>query len=268
MMYEFMQNALLAIVLAGAISGVVGSFIVVKKLVSLSGGIAHASYGGIGLGFLLGLDPLYTALPFSIISAMIIGLVRKETSDDTAIGIVWAFGMALGVLFISFAPGYVPDISSYLFGNILLIARADVFFTAALTVSVLVVVTLFYEEFQLLSFDEEFAEAIGVSHLFYYLLLALAAVSIVALVRVAGIVLAIAMLTLPPAIVRERSRGLKSMMISSALVSVLLSLIGLCMSYLLDQPSGATIVIVMCAAFLILHGLVKVKAVSTAAMDL
>jgi zinc transport system permease protein len=258
MMYEFMQNALLAIVLAGAISGVVGSFIVVKKLVFLSGGIAHASYGGIGLALLLGLNPLYVALPFSVLSAMAIGLIRRETSDDTAIGIVWTLGMALGVLFISFAPGYVPEISSYLFGNIFLIARADVFFTAALTIATLTIIALFYEEFHLISFDEEFAETIGVSHLFYYLLLALAAVCIVVLVRVAGIVLSIAMLTLPPAIVREKSRGLKNMIFFAVLASVALSLAGLYISYALDLPSGAAIVVVMSTTYGVVQALKRI----------
>jgi len=255
MMYEFMQNAILATMIVGVIAGLMGSFIVVKKLVFLSGGIAHASYGGIGLGLLLGVDPLYAALPFSVLSAMVIGVIREKTSDDTAIGIVWALGMALGVLFISFAPGYVPDVSSYLFGNILLITRSEVFFTAVLAVLIIAVVAIFYEELQLISFDEEFAEAIGVSRLFNYLLLILAAVSAVALVRVVGIVLAIAMLTLPPAIVRERSRGLKSMIVLSVIASTALSLAGLYLSYLLDVPSGATIVLVMGALYLVARGL-------------
>jgi zinc transport system permease protein len=152
----------------------------------------------------------------------------------------------------------VPDISSYLFGNILLIARADVFFTAALTIVTSVIILLFYKEFYLISFDEEFAEAIGVSHLFYYLLLALAAVSIIALVRVVGIVLAIAMLTLPPAIVRERSRGLKSMIFFAVLASVALSLAGLYLSYVIDLPSGATIVIVMSATYGVVQALKRI----------
>jgi len=255
MMYEFMQNAILATLIVGVIAGLMGSFIVVKKLVFLSGGIAHASYGGIGLGLLLGVDPLYAALPFSVLSAMVIGVIREKTSDDTAIGIVWALGMALGVLFISFAPGYVPDVSSYLFGNILLITRNEVFFTAVLAVLIIAVVAIFYEELQLISFDEEFAEAIGVSRIFNYLLLILAAVSAVALVRVVGIVLAIAMLTLPPAIVRGRSRGLKSMIVLSVIASTALSLAGLYLSYLLDVPSGATIVLVMGALYLVVRGL-------------
>ena len=259
MMYEFMQNAILATMIVGIIAGLIGSFIVVKKLVFLSGGIAHASYGGIGLGLLLGFDPIYAALPFSVLSAMVIGVIREETSDDTAIGIVWALGMALGVLFISFAPGYVPDVSSYLFGNILLITRSEVFFTAVLAVLVIAVVAIFYEELQLISFDEEFAETVGVSRFFYYLLLILAAVSAVALVRVVGIVLAIAMLTLPPAIVRGRSKGLKSMIALSVITSTALSLAGLYLSYLLDVPSGATIVLVMGAVYLVVRAFEKIS---------
>ena len=257
--YEFMQNALMATIFAGVISGVIGSLIVVKRLAFLSGGIAHASYGGIGLGLLLGLNPIYTALPFSILSAIMIGLVRKETSDDTAIGVVWALGMALGILFIGFAPGYVPDVSSYLFGNILLIHRSEVCATAILTLVVSVVVAIFYREFQMLSLDEEFAEVVGVSQLFNYLLLSLAAVSIVAIVRVAGIVLAIAILTIPPAIVKAGSSSLKIMMIHSAVLSVFLSLVGLYLSYVLDQPSGAMIVVVMGSVFLILQTLKKIR---------
>lgn len=259
MMYEFMQNAIMATMIVGIIAGLMGSFIVVKKLVFLSGGIAHASYGGIGLGLLLGVDPIYAALPFSVLSAMVIGVIREKTSDDTAIGIVWALGMALGVLFISFAPGYVPDVSSYLFGNILLITRNEVFFTAALAALVIVIIATFYEEFHLISFDEEFAEAVGVSQFFDYLLLILAAVSAVVLVRVVGIVLAIAMFTLPPAIVRGRSRGLKSMIALSIIASTALSLAGLYLSYLLDVPSGATIVLVMGAVYLIVRAFEKVS---------
>ena len=144
--YEFMRNALLAIILASIACGIIGVYIVVKRIVFISGGIAHASFGGIGLGYFLGINPVWGIIPFSIISALVMGLVSKRTKlpEDTAIGIIWAFGMSLGVIFIGLSPGYAPDLFSYLFGSILTVTTTDLIIMLILDLVIIIVVSLFY----------------------------------------------------------------------------------------------------------------------------
>ena len=162
--YEFMRNALLAALLAGVACGVIGAYVVVKRLVSISGGIAHAAFGGVGLGYFLGIDPLLGVLPFSLASAVGIWLVSRKgkLSEDTAVGIFWAMGMAAGVLFIGLTPGYAPDLFGYLFGSILTVPRSDLRLMLGLDAVILAVVCLRYKELLALSFDEEFAKVSGV----------------------------------------------------------------------------------------------------------
>lgn len=258
--YEFMQNAVAAALLASVACGVIGTYVVVKRIGFISGGIAHAAFGGIGLGYYLGISPLLGLIPFSLVSAIGIGLLSKRANvaEDTAIGAFWAAGMALGVIFIGLTPGYAPNLFSYLFGNILTVPRTDLYMMAGLDALIVAVVFSFYKEFLAVSFDEEYAEVSGLNTMFLYLLqLSLIALTVVILVRVVGIVMVIALLTIPPAIARNFSRNLFSMMALSALLSACFTLAGLWFSYLFDTASGAMIILVAALAFTAVH-LVKV----------
>ena len=252
--YEFMRNALMAAVLVGIACGIVGTYVVIKRIVFISGGISHAAFGGIGLGYLLGINPILVAIPFSILSALSIGLISKKAkvSEDTAIGILWSVGMALGIIFIGLSPGYAPDLFSYLFGSILTVPSFDLGMMLILDVIIILIVLLFYREFSAISFDEEFSTVVGVpTKTLYLLLMCLVALSVVVLIRVVGVILVIALLTIPAAIGRQFTYEIKKLMLLSIFIGITLTVIGLWLSYLLDLASGATIVLVLGIAFLL-----------------
>ena len=185
--YSFMQNAFLAAVLVSVACGVVGTYVVIKRIVFISGGISHAAFGGIGLGYFLGINPILAAIPFSIMSALIMGMTSKKIkiSEDTAIGILWSLGMAIGIIFINLTPGYVPDLMSYLFGSILTVPVNDIIIMLFLDLIIIVTVLSFYKEFQSISFDEEFSQVIGMPTTYIYLLLlSIVALSVVVLIKV------------------------------------------------------------------------------------
>lgn len=252
MQYEFMRNALLAAVLVSVACGIVGTLVIIKRLVFISGGIAHAAFGGIGLGYLIGLNPVITAIPFSISAALLIGTISRKTriSEDAAIGILWAIGMALGVLFIGLAPGYAPDLFGYLFGSILTVPFSDIILMLVLDLIIISVVLFFFKEFQAIAFDEEFSEIRGIPvRALYLLILCLIGLSIIILIRVVGIVLVIALLTIPSAIARQFINRLRPLMIFSIVGAVILTVAGLLLSYYFNLPSGATIVLLLGVAF-------------------
>ena len=255
--YQFMQNALLAGLLAAVACGVVGVYVVVKRVVFISGGIAHASFGGIGLGYLLGMSPVLGATFFALASALGMGLATRRTRlpEDTVIGILWALGMALGVIFIGLAPGYAPDLFSYLFGNILTVPTSDLVLMLVLDVIIIATVGLFYKEFLALSFDEEFGRVAGVpTEALYLVLLSLIALTVVVLIRVVGIILVIALLTIPAALARQFTHSLKKMMLLASVIGALFTFGGLWLSYVLDLASGATIILLSAAVFLSYFG--------------
>ena len=260
--YEFMQNALLAGLLAAVACGIVGVYVVIKKIVFISGGIAHASFGGIGLGYLLGINPVLGAIFFTTASALGIGLVTRRTRlpEDTAIGILWAMGMALGIIFIGLSPGYAPDLFSYLFGNILTVPASDLLLMLILDVIIIALVFLLYKEFLVLSFDEEFSTVSGVpTERLYLLLLCLIALTVVVLIRVVGIILVIALLTIPAALARQFTHSLKKMMLLAILAGAVFTFSGLWLSYVLDLASGATIILVSGTALFISFGVSKLR---------
>jgi len=252
--YEFMRNALVAALLASVACGIIGVYVVIKRIVFISGGIAHASFGGIGLGYLLGVDPVLGVVPFSIASALGIGIISKKTNlpEDTTIGMLWVMGMALGVIFIGLSPGYAPDLFGYLFGSILTVPFSDIILMSILDVIIISVVFLLYEEFLALSFDEEFATVVGVpTKYLYFILLCLVALTIVVLIRIVGIILVIALLTVPASISKQLTHNLKKMMVFSIFLSSVFSISGLWISYEINLASGATIVLVSIGGFLI-----------------
>ncbi len=250
--YEFMRNALMAAILVSIACGIVGTFVVIKKLVFISGGIAHGAFGGVGLGFFLNLNPVWTAIPFSMFSALAIGSVSKKTkiSEDSAIGILWSVGMALGIFFIGLTPGYAPDLFGYLFGSILTVPMTDIILMFCLNLLIITAFFLFYKEFVAVSFDEEFSEIAGIKpRIFYYALLCMIALSIIMMIRVVGIILVIALLTIPTVTVKQFTNRLKSIMIYSTLTAIFLTTTGLYLSYLFELPSGATIVLLLALGF-------------------
>jgi len=260
--YEFMRNAIVAGLLAAVACGLIGTYVVVRRMVSVSGGIAHASFGGIGLGYLLGFNPVTGALVFSLGAALLMGTVTRRTrlSEDASIGILWATGMALGVIFIGLAPGYAPDLFSYLFGSILTVPTSDIWMMLVLDSIILLVVALFFKEFSALSFDEEFSRVVGVPTLFLNLvLLCLIALTVVVLIRVVGIVLVIALVTIPASIASQLTRSLKKMMLVSSLLGAVFTIAGLWLSYQLDLASGATIVLVSALSLAATLGWTKFK---------
>jgi len=252
--YEFVRNAIAAGILASIACGIIGVYVVVKRIVFISGGIAHASFGGIGLGYYLGINPILGVLPFSIASALSMGLVSKRSRipEDTAIGILWALGMSIGIVFVSLTPGYAPDLMTYLFGNILTVPFSDVLLMLGLDTVIILVVHLFYKEFLALCFDEEFTEVVGVpAERLYLLLLCLIALTVVVLIRVVGIILVIALLTIPAALSRQFTSDLKTMMMLSIVFGSVFSSGGIWLSYMFDVPSGATIVLVLSVVYLL-----------------
>jgi zinc transport system permease protein len=251
--YEFMRNALLAGILASIACGIVGPYVVAKRIVFISGGISHTAFGGIGLGYLLGVNPVLGAFFFAIASALSIGVIsrRAKQREDTAIGILWAVGMALGVVFIGLSPGYAPDLFSYLFGNILTVPYSDIVLMLTLSAVIVSVVFLLYKEFLALCFDEELAAVTGVPvERLYFVLLGLIALTVVMLIRVVGIILVIALLTIPAAISAQHTYSLKKMMFLSIFLGIVFTTCGLWLSYLFNLASGATIILLSGIGFL------------------
>ncbi|HWR00587.1 MAG TPA: metal ABC transporter permease [Chlorobaculum sp.] len=252
--FEFMRNALFAAILSSVACGIIGTYVVVRKIGFISGGIAHTAFGGIGLGYYLGVNPLVGIIPFSLVAALGIGLLTRKAkvAEDTAIGAFWAAGMAIGVILIGLTPGYAPNLFSYLFGNILTVPSADLKLILMLDLMIALMVWLFSKEFLAISFDEEYARISGLKTVALDLLmLCLIALTVVIMVRVVGIVMVIALLTIPAAVARSFSRTLHGMMVLAIAFSVMFSIAGLWLSWVFDVASGATIILVASFVFLV-----------------
>jgi zinc transport system permease protein len=252
--YEFMRNAMAAGIAAAFLCGIIGIYIVLNKIVFISDGIAHAAFGGIGLGYFLGLDPLAFGMASAVATALGIGTVtsRSKVSEDTAIGVFLATGMAIGIMLMSMSQGYGRDLFGYLFGNILAVTREDVAIICALTLLVLIIVIALYKEFLVLSFDPVYAESVGLPvRRLRLLLLCMVALSVVVLIKIVGIILLIALLTIPGAISRQHIKGLPRIMAGAILLGMVFVTTGLIVSYLMDVPSGATIILTAALVFFI-----------------
>jgi zinc transport system permease protein len=245
--YDFMRNAVAAGLLVSLACGVVGSLVVVNRLSSLSGGIAHAAYGGLGLAVFLRWPLLAGAVLFSLGASAVMGYVSQEKKErsDTIIGVVWAVGMAFGILMIDLTKGYHVDLMSYLFGSILAVSAQNIMFMAILDLIILLTVILLYKELVALSYDEEFSLISGVPVRFlYYLMLLLIASCVVVLIRVVGLILVIALFTIPASIAEMFTRKLSRIMLIASCLGVCFTLSGLFLSYYFDLTSGATIILV------------------------
>ena len=245
--FEFMQHALLAGLMVSFAAGIIGSLIVVNRMVFLAGGIAHTSYGGIGLAVYFGLPIFLGASLFAVGAALIIAslTLTKRNRIDTFIGLIWAVGMAIGVIFVDLTPGYNVDLMSYLFGSILAVSTEDLYFMAVLLVVILFVVIVKYRDILAVSYDSEYASLRGVNVRFYYtLILILSALTVVIAIKVVGLILVIAMLTIPVYIAEKLSASLFTMMFISGIIATFFTLVGLWLSYTYDLTSGASIIMV------------------------
>jgi len=249
---EFMRHAVAAGLLVSLVCGVLGTLVVVNRIVFISGGIAHAAYGGIGLALYFGASPALGATLFSVAISMVMGVasIKSKERADTIIGVMWALGMALGIIFTELTPGYNVDLMSYLFGSILSVPGSDIWYMLCLNLVVLLFVFFFYKELLAMSYDEEFSFVVGIPvRALYFVLLGLISLSVVMIIRVVGLILVIALLTIPPFIAEKYTRSLGRMMVLASLLSMVFTLAGLWVSYQFNLASGATIIMVAGFAF-------------------
>ena len=272
--FGFMRNAIVAGILVSVACGIIGTFVVIKRIVFISGGIAHAAYGGIGLGYFFkysllpilvagsqvasdhrpGSWPLLGAILFSLLAAVIMGLIQRRTRQraDTIIGVLWAIGMAIGIVFVDLSEGYKVDLMSYLFGSILAVERTELLVILLLDLMIIALVYLFYKELIAISFDETFATVENVPvDIIYIMLLCLIALTVVMMMRVVGLIMVIAMLTMPAAIASQFVKSIKQMVITSIILGMLFTFLGLWFSYAWNLTSGASIILVSGIAYLI-----------------
>lgn len=252
--YGFMRNAIMAGIMVSIICGIIGTLVVLNRIVFLSGGIAHAAYGGVGIAFFFGINPLIGAITFSLLSSLAMGMVQRKTRQraDTLIGVMWAVGMALGVIFTNLTPGYKPDLMSYLFGSILAVSSLDIWLMGAVGLLVISLVIVFYKALLAISFDETYARIRNLPvDLLYIMMITMIGLTVVVAMRVVGLIMIIALLTIPPAIATMFSKSMWKIMLIASVLSIIFTLIGLLLSYSLDLTSGATIILVAGSAYLL-----------------
>jgi zinc transport system permease protein len=245
--FDFVQNAIIAGILVSFISGIIGSLIVVNRMVFLAGGIAHTSYGGIGMAIYFGIPIFLGASLFAVSCAILISFITLKSKNriDTFIGLIWAIGMAIGIILVDLTNGYNVDLMSYLFGSILSVSSEDLYFISILLTAILLIVLFWNKEILAVSYDSEYAQLRGINTQFFYtLILVLSALAVVVSIKVVGLILVIALLTIPIYIAEKLSSTLIKMMFLSGLLSSIFTLIGLWLSYNYDLSSGASIILV------------------------
>ena len=258
--YDFMRNALYASLLVGVACGLIGTLVVLNRIVFLGGGIAHAAYGGIGLAYYFGQDPMLGAILFSILSALGMGLVhlRTKARSDTLIGVMWSIGMAIGIIFVSLTPGFKADLMSYLFGSLLAVSGADLRLMAVVVLLVIAFVVHLYRSLQAISFDETFSTVRNLPvAVLYLVMLVMIGLTVVVAMRVVGLIMVIAMLTIPPATANLFLKDMKGMMLLSIGLGWLFSTIGLIVSFALNLQAGSVIILVASLSYLLAAGVIK-----------
>ena len=254
MEFEFMRNALWAALFCSALCGILGTLVVVKRYVILAGGVAHAAYGGVGLALFVGMSPQAGALIFSLGLSLVMAwvMLKREARADAIIGVIWAAGMAAGIVFADLTPGYGSDLMSYLFGSILTVAGSDLKLMSGLLAVVLFVGTGWSREIAAFSYDEDFARTRGVPVTFlHFAVVVLISVAVVLIIRVVGLILVIALLTIPPSMAEKYSRSLWRMMAVSCCLSAVFSYAGLFLAVQFNLTAGAVIILVASAAYLV-----------------
>lgn len=250
--YQFVVNAFVAALLIAVAAGMVGSYIVAKRLVFLSGGITHASFGGIGIAYFLGVNPLAGAATFAVLSAFGVEALsqRMAVREDSAIGILWSVGMAIGIFFIYLTPGYSPNLMTFLFGSILTVSSTDIWLLLTLNMVMVAFFLLFYRSILYLAFDPDFAKTQRIPvKTFSYILKGFLALTIVLSIRMVGIILLISLLTIPPSTANLFTKRFNQIIFASIAIGFLGAVGGLLISYNMNVPSGATIIMVLVAIF-------------------
>ncbi len=252
--YDFLMNSMLAVLFGSITAGIAGSYIVSKKMVFLSGGITHSSFGGIGIAYFMGINPVLGAACFGVASALGIQYLaaKQRVSEDSAIGFLWAFGMAVGIIFVYLTPGYTPDLMSYLFGSILTINSSDLVALAVLAVILLFFFIRYYRFILYIAFDEGYARTFSPRvDLFKYLLIVLVSLVIVLNIRIAGVVLVLSLLTIPPNIALLYTKNFGKVILISVIAGFLGMSAGLSASWYLNIPTGATIIFTLVLLWII-----------------
>lgn len=252
--YEFMVYALVACLLSGVTCGIVGSYIVARRMVFLCGGITHASFGGLGIALYAGLNPLIGALSFASLSSLGIEFASRSgrMREDSAVGIIWSVGMAIGALFMSLRPGYASDLTSYLFGNILLISRSDILWLGVLTLLLVVGAMLWLRPIMYMTFDEAYARSQGIrTTLVSYIMAVVVAVTIVMSIKVMGIILLLSLVTMPTVIASTFKKSYGSITIIAVAVATFANFAGFMLSYRYDMMTGVCIIFILVAMLVV-----------------
>ena len=253
--YRYLMNAVIACILSGITCGIIGTYIVARRMVFLSGGITHASFGGLGIAFYLGINPLWGALLFAILSSLGIEYAGSSTKirEDSAIGLMWGIGMAIGALFMSLRPGYTSgDLSSFLFGNIISVTTEDVILLAVLTLALIIGAIVWLKPIIYLAFDRDFARSAGVkTRVAGYVMAVVLAVTIVLSIRVMGIILLISLMTIPTVIATTFSKNYGKITLYASAIAAIGALAGVVISYYLEVPSGPAIIFVLTLVLII-----------------
>jgi zinc transport system permease protein len=256
--YDFIIKGLLGAIFASITAGIAGTYIVSRKMVFLSGGITHASFGGIGIGYFAGINPVIGAAVFGILSALGVEYlsVKQKIREDSAIGILWAFGMAIGIIFIYLTPGYTPNLMSYLFGSILTVTNADIIALGVMSLVLIIYFGIFYRTIIYISFDEAYARTYSsYVDLFKYITTSLIALTIVLNIRMAGVVLVISLLTIPPNIAMIFTKVYRRIVIWSVIAGFAGTAAGYSISYFAGIPVGATIIFTLVVLWIITKGI-------------
>ena len=252
--YDFLTNAFIASILSGITCGIVGSYIVTRRIVFLSSGITHASFGGLGIALYAGIDPLLGALTFASASSIGIEFASRRGSirEDSVVGIIWSMGMAIGALFMSLRPGYATDLTSYLFGNILLVTPQNIIWLSILTVVLIIGSIIWLRRLMYITFDEEYAKSQGINTTrVAYIMAVVIAISIVLSIKVMGIILLLSLITIPTVIANDITKDFKMISPLSAIIAVVGNIAGFILSYEYDIPTGSCIIFILVVLLII-----------------
>lgn len=260
--YDFLVNAFVACILSGITCGIVGSYIVARRMVFLASGITHASFGGLGIALYAGLNPLLGAVAFASVSSLGIEYASRKgrMREDSAIGIIWSVGMAIGALFMSLRPGYATDLTSYLFGNILLVDRGDVAWLALLTVVIVFGAAIWLRRLMYITFDEEYARSQGLPvTVVAYVMAVVIAITIVLSIKVMGIILLLSLVTLPVVIANALTKDFRRITLFASIIAVVANIIGFIFSYEYDLPTGSCIIFILVVLLAVVKLLTSLK---------
>jgi zinc transport system permease protein len=260
--YQFFQNAIIAAILTSILAAMVGTYIVSRKIVFICGGITHASFGGIGMAYFFGLSPFVGAAFFAVASAAGIEYisVKGRVREDSAIAIIWSFGMALGIIFVFLTPGYTPNLMSFLFGNILSVGMTDIYILLAFSLFNIVLFSVFYRPILQTAFDPEFSTVMGIKVGFFrYLMSVIIGLSIVLTIRTIGIILVLSLFTIPQLTAMVFTRNFIKIIPLAALWGIIGSLAGLILAYGMNIPSGAAIIFFLTVQFLVVKGIIYIR---------